>query len=189
MMARVPLMLASLLLAACSGGEVDGDGGAEPLAGRAATPPASTPPASTPPASTPPASTPPASTPIATPAPAWDLLASGEGSALRFPATGDHAILLFCPAGEDRLLVNIPGFRPIGSEERLSFGSGAAAHALVADTRGDAQRGGVSGEGAVPAKLAALIGGPVAAVYGAQQSGPHPAVPVELAEAFVEGCG
>lgn len=172
-MARVTLMLASLLLAACSGGEADGDGGAEPLAGRAATPLASTPPPST---------------PTATPAPAWDLLASGEGSALRFPATGDHAILLFCPAGEDRLLVNIPAFRPIGSEERLSFGSGAEAHALVADTRGDPQRGGVSGEGAVPANLASLIAGPLAAVYGAQQSGPHPAVPAELAEAFVEGC-
>ncbi|WP_454598619.1 hypothetical protein [Qipengyuania sp. SM2507] len=97
-------------------------------------------------------------------------------------------MLLFCPAGEDRLLVNIPAFRPIGSEERLSFGSGAEAHALVADTRGDKQRGGVSGEGAVPANLAALIAGPLAAVYGAQQSGPHPAPPAELARGFVEGC-
>ena len=123
------------------------------------------------------------------PAAAWDLASSGEGTSLVFPAFGDPAIRLFCPARKGEILVNIPAFRPIGSEERLSFGSNAEVHALVADTRGDPQRGGVSGEGAVPANLAALIAGPLAAVYGAQQAGPHPAVPAELAEAFVEGCG
>jgi len=42
--------------------------------------------------------------------------------------------------------------------------------------------------GAYP-NLPALIAGPLAALYGAQQSGPHPAVPAELARGFVEGCG
>ncbi len=167
-------LAASLLLAGCGSG---GDAGGEaPSAERAATPAASAGPAT--------------ATPTQTPAPAreWNLVASGEGTALRFPARGAHAMLLFCPAGEDRLLVNVPAFNPIGSEERFTFGSDAEAHALVADTRGDPQRGGVSGEGAVPASLAALIAGPLAAVYGAQQSGPHPAVPAELARGFVEGC-
>jgi len=126
------------------------------------------------------------------PAAAWDLASSGEGTSLVFPASGPEqtgaAIRMFCPARKDEILVNIPAFRPIGSEERLSFGSGGAVHALVADTRGDRQRGGVSGTGAVPGNLAALIGGPVAVVYGAQQSGPHPAPPQGLARAFITAC-
>jgi uncharacterized membrane protein len=97
-------------------------------------------------------------------------------------------IRLFCPARKDEILVNIPGFRPIGSEERLSFGSGGAVHVLVADTRGDRQRGGVSGTGAVPGNLATLIGGPVSVNYGAQNSGPHPAPPPDLARAFAAAC-
>ena len=44
--------------------------------------------------------------------------------------------------------INVPGFRPVGSEERMTFGSGGEAHTLVADTRGDRQRGGVSATGA-----------------------------------------
>ena len=101
---------------------------------------------------------------------------------------GKTAIRLFCPAGAARLLVNIPGFRAVGSEERLSFGSGGAVVALVADTRGDRQRGGVSAAGAVPAELATLIAGPVSVTYGAQASGPHPAPAPELARAFVGAC-
>uniref|UniRef100_UPI00359338EF hypothetical protein n=1 Tax=Parasphingorhabdus sp. TaxID=2709688 RepID=UPI00359338EF len=112
------------------------------------------------------------------PAAAWDLIASGEGASLVFPAPGSEGtaatIRLFCPARSSEILVNVPAFRPIGSEERLSFGSGSAVHALVADTKGDRQRGGVSGTGTVPAGLAALIGGPVSVNYGAQNSGPHP---------------
>lgn len=170
---RPAALAACLLIAGCgSGGDAGGDTGAEdgaaPVAERAQTP------------------TP---TPTPAPTPEWDLVASGEGTALRFPAGGAHAMLLLCPAGEDRLLVNVPALRAIASEERLTFGSGAEAHALVADPRGDPQRGGVSAEGAVPDNLAALIAGPLAASYGAQQSGPHPAVPAELARGLVEGCG
>ena len=72
--------------------------------------------------------------PAAKPAERWDLQSSGEGVALALPAApSGTAIRLFCPAGENRLLVNVPAFRPIGSEERLSFGSGGAVAALVAD--------------------------------------------------------
>lgn len=122
------------------------------------------------------------------PASGWDLQSSGEGVALVLAGPDRPAIRLFCPAGGKRLVVNVPGFRPIGSEERLSFGSGGEAAALVADSRGDAQRGGVSGTGAVPEALAALVGGPVSASYGAQRSGPHAAPPRALASAFVSAC-
>lgn len=127
--------------------------------------------------------------PAAPAAAQWDLQSSGEGTALVLaPPAGAAAIRLFCPAGGKRLLVNVPGFRPVGSEERLSFGSGGEVVALVADTRGDAARGGVSGTGAVPGELARLIEGPVSASYGSQASGPHPAPPPGLARAFAETC-
>ena len=101
---------------------------------------------------------------------------------------GATRIRLFCPAGADRLVVNVPAFRPVGSEERLSLGSGDAVETLVADPRGDAQRGGVSGVGEVPANLAALLGGPVSASYGSQRSGPHPAPPADQVRALVAAC-
>lgn len=119
----------------------------------------------------------------------WDLQSSGEGTALALmPKSGPEPIRLFCPSAQDRLLVNVPAFRPIASEERLSFGSGGEAVALVAHTRGDRQRGGISGTGEVPDNLAALVGGPLSASYGAQRSGPHPAPPHALARAFVAAC-
>lgn len=125
----------------------------------------------------------------AAPAGRWDLQSSGEGVALVLPAaSGGAAIRLFCAAGQNRLLVNVPAFRPVGSEERLSFGGRGDAVALVADTRGDRQRGGVSGTGPVPANLGALIAGGVAASYGSQRSGPHPAPPADLVRSFVGAC-
>lgn len=122
-------------------------------------------------------------------APKWDLQSSGEGVALVYPAAGDTAIRLFCPAEGRRLIVNVPAFRPIGSEERLTIGSGGVAEALVADSRGDRLRGGVSGTGAVPGTLGAIVSGPLSASYGAQTSGPHPAPPRSLARAFLAACG
>ncbi|HEX8481815.1 MAG TPA: hypothetical protein VF650_07935 [Allosphingosinicella sp.] len=121
-------------------------------------------------------------------APGWDLQSSGEGVALVLAGRGRPTLRLFCPAGGKRLLVNVPGFRPVGSEERLSFGSGSEVVALVADTRGDRRRGGVSGTGAVPEDLATLVAGSVSASYGAQSSGPHQGPPAALASAFVSAC-
>lgn len=119
----------------------------------------------------------------------WDLQTSGEGVLLSLLRRERSAtIRLVCPAGEGQLVVNVPAFRPIGSEERLAFGSDGGVVALVADTRGDARRGGVSGMGEVPNNLPALISGRVSASYGAQTSGPHSAPPQDLARTFVDAC-
>ncbi|MEA3016341.1 MAG: hypothetical protein QOI38_1063 [Sphingomonadales bacterium] len=135
------------------------------------------------------AAAPPAPAALGRPAGRWALQSSGEGVALALPAaSGATAIRLFCPAGGNQLLVNVPAFRPIGSEERLSFGSGGEAVALVADPRGDARRGGVSAAGAVPGNLAALIAGSLSASYGAQTSGPHAPPPPDVARRFVAAC-
>ena len=124
------------------------------------------------------------------PAARWDLQSSGEGVALALAAPGGAAVVrLFCPAVGQQLIVDVPAFRPIGSEERMSFGSGGEAHALVADPRGDPQRGGVTGSGPVPDNFAALVSGPLSVSYGAQTSGPHAAPSRNLAAAFVAACG
>ncbi len=165
------LLAATLLLAAC------GDEAAERPAGEPA-------------ATVSPSAADPAAAEGATRS--WDLQASGEGTALVFPAGGPEnaspAVRLFCPAGTGTILVNVPGFRPVGSEERMTFGTGGEAHTLVADTRGDRERGGVSGTGPVPSNLAALLGGTVSVNYGAQDAGPFPAPAAGLVRSFVTAC-
>lgn len=123
------------------------------------------------------------------PSPGWDLQSSGEGVALALASPdGGTAIRLFCPTGQTSLLVNVPAFKPIGSEERLSFGSGGNVVALVADPRGDVQRGGVTGSGPLPDDIKGLLEGPITASYGAQTSGPHPILPTELHRQFITAC-
>lgn len=133
-----------------------------------------------------------------TPAPAplagqWEETSSDEGNALFFAISSDGSSRahLFCPNGGDanqRFLVNIQGFDPVASEERMTVGSGGTVVTLVAAA--DPVRGGVSGKGPVPADIAAILRGGegVAVNYGNQNLGPMPAVPTEMAEAFARGC-
>lgn len=118
----------------------------------------------------------------------WILQSDDEGVSLVYSTLGKTALRLNCSAGGKELLVNIPAFHSIGSEERLSFGSGGEVAALVADTRGDKERGGVSGTGPVPENLSALIKGPIAVNYGYQYSGPFVAPAPELSRALVAAC-
>src|SRR5687768_14295755 len=51
-------------------------------------------------------------------APRWETAASGEGDALFLAGPdGTRLVTLFCPADTDDLLVNVPAFDPIASEE------------------------------------------------------------------------
>jgi uncharacterized membrane protein len=84
--------------------------------------------------------------------------------------------------------VNVPAFQPIGSEERMSFGSGGEVVALVANAHGDTERGGVTGEGVVPDHLDRILSGAVSVSYGSQVSGPHAAPPADLAAAEIAAC-
>ena len=123
-------------------------------------------------------------------APGWSLQAGANATTLVLAdRDGAAAIRLTCAAGEDQLSVNVPGFRPVGSEERLSFGGGGDAMALVADPAGDKVLGGVTGAGPIPDELKRLLIGPMSASYGAQTSGPHPPPPDRLAAPFLGACG
>jgi len=120
----------------------------------------------------------------------WILRPDAKGTGLLLQTqTGARIVSLTCSSGGNRLQINVPGFTPIGSEDRLSFGSNGEVAVFVADFRGDKQLGGVSAEGAVPSDLAASVGGPIAISYGAQTSGPHPAVPQDIVKPFIAACG
>ena len=123
--------------------------------------------------------------------PDWRTSESEEGIALTLARAGGPVITLFCPAGGDELVVNVPGFRPVGSEERMTFGAGPAVATLVADPAGDAARGGVTGRGPVPPELPAILAGRegIAVNYGSQNAGPFGAPPEDAAAALLEGCG
>lgn len=173
---RAALLICLMLLSACRAGQ-RGDDNAEPDdAGDAATSANGV-----------------ADTDSASPIAAsgrWNLQSSGEGTALALlDASGGTVLRLFCAPGANQLLVNVPTFQPIGSEERLSFGGGGDAVALVADSGGDRRRGGVSGSGQPPTNLVDLLSGRVSASYGAQTSGPHPAPQRAQARALAEACG
>ncbi len=119
----------------------------------------------------------------------WDMQSSGEGTALIVAdSAGKTTLRLFCAAGSGKLLVNVPGFEPISSEERMSLGQGGEAETLVAGSSGDSARGGVTGEGPVPGNLVMLLSGPVSVSYGEQVSGPHPAPSVDMVKAFAGAC-
>ena len=101
-------------------------------------------------------------------------------------ASGAERLQLACEGGD--LQIVVPGFRPIGSEDRLTIGAGDEAFAHVADL--SAPGPGVTGGGPVDADLLARLarGEAVRAVYGAQSVGPLTAASPRALAAFVERC-
>ena len=131
--------------------------------------------------------------PAPQPSTRWDVASSGEGAALflaHFHRGGERVLTLFCPARSNDLLVNVPAFRPVASEERMSFGAGGTAVTLVADPRGDRRRGGVTGRTGLPGELRSILSGPasLAVNYGSQNAGPYAPPARELASNFLAGC-
>lgn len=128
---------------------------------------------------------------VAAPRTAWHESASGEGASLFLLATGAaRELTIFCPSGSDEVLVNVPAFRPVSSEERMTFGAGGQAVTLVADSSGDRGRGGVSAAAPLPEELRSILTGgqQISVNYGAQNSGPHPPPPAALAAPFLAAC-
>lgn len=122
------------------------------------------------------------------PAP-WKLEESEAGTALAYARNGELLATFFCPAASDELLLNVPAFRAVASEERMTLGAGETATALVADFRGDHRRGGVSATGPVPSELEWILAGPQIHInHGSQNAGPFPAPPAKLAARFTTAC-
>ena len=119
-------------------------------------------------------------------APKWSL--QPGNTMLEFARGATTVLRLSCTSRSGLMALDVPAFRAIRSEERLSLGSGNAALALVADTRGEGVNSGVTGTGGAPEDLGQVLSGRVSASYGAQTSGPHPAPPANLVRAFVGAC-
>jgi hypothetical protein len=123
--------------------------------------------------------------------PHWGEVVSEGDAALVLTGTDGKALLtLACPRGSDELAVNVHAFRPVASEERMTFGAAGTAVTLVADARGDPGRGGVTGRGPVPAELPAILATAEGIVvnYGSQNSGPHPGPSAQGARYLVSEC-
>lgn len=136
---------------------------------------------------------PPAPAPVMLPAPppapvlAWS---AGDGAALVLREGGKEVLRLSCVQAEG-LVVLAPGLKPVGSEERLSVGSGDVVATLVATPAAVSNPPSVRASGAAdPALLEAIGkgGGKIAVNYGAQNAGPFDPPPSELAQAFVTAC-
>jgi uncharacterized membrane protein len=121
-------------------------------------------------------------------APGWVMQKGSTDTALILNGKDGAPVISIICASPARLIVNVPAFRPVGSEDRLSFGAGGEVIALVADTGGDKQRGGVSGEGRIPDELKRLIIAPLSASYGPQTSGPHAPPADSIAGPFLNAC-
>jgi uncharacterized membrane protein len=122
------------------------------------------------------------------PAKEWKLATENGNTALRYEEQGQPALQLICPAGRREILVNVPHFRPVASEERMSFGSGGNVHTIVADFRGDKERGGVTGRGPIPENVETLMSGELSVNYGSQNTRPHPPPEHRLVKAFTAAC-
>ncbi|WP_265587381.1 hypothetical protein [Sphingomicrobium arenosum] len=97
----------------------------------------------------------------------------------------DPVLVLTCTGG-GHLIVRLPRVAAIGSEERLSIGSGDNVVALVADTT--PERGGIAARGEVPNRLGAMLGAGFAVSYGAYSTGVLPPVPPASIDAIRSSC-
>lgn len=97
----------------------------------------------------------------------------------------DPVLVLTCTGG-GRLIVRLPRVAPIGSEERMSIGSGDDVVALVADpTR---ESGGIAGRGSVPEAFGAMLEEGFAVAYGAYSTGVLPPAPADSIAAMRSSC-
>jgi len=139
---------------------------AEPQAEAPPPPPATTP---TPTPAAPAPSAPPSPPPAAA-APRWDVSRTGDGATATLVDARGPILRITCTSSPARLRVNVPRFRPIAREERLSLALGNNAIALTAGRGG----GGVTAVGALPANIAGRIlrARSIEARYGRQVVGP-----------------
>ena len=131
---------------------------------------------------------PPPAQPAPTPTPPWESIVTDGAMALRLVEDGEVRMTMACIAAPARLVVEVPGFTPIMSEDRFSLGLGQEPVTLVADLR---RTDGVAAEAPVPANLEELLGQAkqVTALYGTQRVGPVAPPSRQLIDAFADACG
>ena len=136
---------------------------------------------------------PPAADPAPEPAPAASVppaasaaSPAGRSEVVFVDAAGVLTAILSCTTDELRIVV--PGFQPIGSEDRLSIGTEGEAYALVADLA--APGPGVTASGPSDPELLDRLarGEALSAMYGQQSAGPLSAASPTGLRAAVSAC-
>ena len=122
----------------------------------------------------------------AAPSPPAPTVASDDGTLAFVDAAGVPTATLSCGAGALRIVV--PGFQPIGSEDRLSIGTEGEAFALVADLA--APGPGVTASGTPDPDLLDRLarGESLFAMYGQQSVGPLAAASSAGLQALISTC-
>lgn len=120
----------------------------------------------------------------------WEASATGEGAALTLSDAQEQAVLrLGCIRNPATMTLVIEGFTPIASEDRLTVGLDDQLFVFVADLTASRDRG-VVAEAPVSADFLDRLqtATAIAAVYGAQQLGPHMPPPADIAATFAAEC-
>lgn len=119
----------------------------------------------------------------------WESADGGSTLRLVNP-DGSLRMRIVCSGTPAKLVVNVPSFTPIGSEDRFAFAVGQEPVTLVADPTRQRAGTGVMAEGPVPGNFAVLFGEAqqIGALYGTQQVGPHMPPTRELVASFLKAC-
>lgn len=118
----------------------------------------------------------------------WMLGPDANEIHLAYRENGQVRARLICTDDSGDLVINIPGFQAVGSEERMTFGSDGNVETAVADYRGDPVRGGVTGRIPVPDNLDMLISSEISVNYGSQTFTSGSAPDSEQVRNFVRAC-
>ena len=117
----------------------------------------------------------------------WERAESGAGLQLN---NRDGTVRMSLACSGSKLVVNVPSFTPIGSEDRFMLALGKEPVTLVADPTRQRSGTGVTAEGTAPQNLGGLLsGGPtVGALYGTQKIEADAPPSPELANQLASGC-
>lgn len=119
----------------------------------------------------------------------WSNQVSGSGTALVLTEGGGRPLLrIACVRDPSRMVIMAESFRPIESEERLSFGVDDEPFVFVAEPA--KHPSGVEATSPIHGDLLARLEGAqqVSAVYGAQDLGPYPPPDRDTTARFVGAC-
>ncbi len=119
----------------------------------------------------------------------WGTASNGEGIALLLSdAAGVPVLRLGCIRNPALMTLDIEGFTPIGSEERLTVGLDDTLFVFVADST--AAGPGVKAQADISTDFLDRLESATAisAVYGTQELGPHRPPPAGVAAGFAAEC-
>ncbi len=123
----------------------------------------------------------------ATPRLEWERADDGAGLRLSNP---DGTVRMSLACTGSKLVVNVPSFTPIGSEDRFMLALGQNPVTLVADPTRQRPGTGVTAEGPAPRNFGGLLsdGPTVGALYGTQQIEADSPPSSKLASQLATGC-